>query len=127
MAVTENKYQYLFPFEKVPMGSNIIIYGAGIVGMEYLQQVLTTGYCNVVAMIDANAKEYSSVVVPVYPPDSIHTLKFERAVVALRGTAYFEEIKRNLLVQGVLEEYIVFVQRNPKAYDLLRDTKEECA
>ena len=46
------KYTYLFPYEKIPQGSRIIIYGAGDVGQEYLQQMQITGYCSVIAFID---------------------------------------------------------------------------
>ena len=34
------KYTYLFPYEKIPQASRIVIYGAGDVGQEYLQQIL---------------------------------------------------------------------------------------
>ena len=35
----DEKYRYLFPFEKIKPNSNVLIYGAGVVGMEYLKQI----------------------------------------------------------------------------------------
>lgn len=39
------KYTYLFPYEKISKDSCIIIYGAGDVGLEYLQQKQITSDC----------------------------------------------------------------------------------
>jgi len=39
---------FIFPYEKVPYGSRIILYGFGHVGMSYRIQVTTIRYCEVV-------------------------------------------------------------------------------
>ena len=54
--MAQDEYKFLFPFEKVPVGSNIIIYGAGIMGQAYLRQVQLTNYCHLVGMVDRNYK-----------------------------------------------------------------------
>lgn len=109
ISVNENPYKYLFPFEKVPMHSRILIYGAGTLGQDYLRQMQITGYCEVVAVTDKNYKEYPPMVVPVIAPERIHEFSFDFAVVALRMAASSHEIKRILEREGVAEEKIVCV------------------
>lgn len=107
--MTEDRYKYLFPFEKVPAGANILIYGAGILGHEYCKQIQITHYCNLVGMIDRNYKKYQHSPVPVYAPDKIHTLSFDYAVIALRGASGMLDVRNHLKNEGVPEEKIVFI------------------
>lgn len=60
------KLDWLFPFEKIPMGSQILIYGAGELGQEYLRQIILTNYCTIVGFIDKAAKSYQIAGVPTY-------------------------------------------------------------
>ena len=82
----ENAYKYLFPFEKVPQGAAIVIYGAGILGQEYLKQIKITNYCRVIGFADKNFMEYKNASFPVYAPEKIENLKFDFVVVAIRGS-----------------------------------------
>lgn len=102
-------YRYLFPFEKVPYGASIVIYGAGVLGQEYLQQLQITQYCQVVAMIDRNAEKYQGAGIKVYAPCRLHELEFDYIVVALRGQVALNEVLRILHHEGVNDEHIVYV------------------
>ena len=82
----ENKYEYLFPFEKIPQGAKILIYGAGDVGQEYLQQIMMTGYCEVVGFIDRNWDKYAKMIVPIYPVVRIHEVSYDYIVIAMKTT-----------------------------------------
>lgn len=97
----------MFPYEKVRPNSNILIYGAGTVGIEYLKQMLITKYCNVVAVIDRNYKAYSSMVIPVCSSDCISKLKYDYIIIALKSAIYIDEIVSNLLSQGVDKAKII--------------------
>ena len=105
----EERYKYLFPYEMVQPGSDILIYGAGTLGQDYLQQMQITHYCNVVGFVDKNYESYPPMAVPVYAPDQVHSLKFDCVVIALRMAASFNEIKRILLEQGVAEKDMIAV------------------
>lgn len=105
----ENTYKYLFPFEKIPQNSVILIYGAGILGQEYLKQIAITKYCKVLGFADKNYLEYQNSKIPVYAPEKIHELDFDFIVIALRSAVWLEELKRFLKEQGVSEEKIVCV------------------
>ena len=67
-------YRYLFPYEKIPPHSRILIYGAGILGQEYLKQIRITNYCKVVGFVDKNFADYPQKDIPVYAPDKVRNL-----------------------------------------------------
>lgn len=46
------KMEHLFLFEMVERGKNIIIYGLGNVGKEYIEQIERTQWCNIVGVSD---------------------------------------------------------------------------
>lgn len=108
-------YNYLFPYEKVPAGSKILIYGAGDLGQDYLFQMQITHYCEVVAVADRNYSKYPSMVVPVISPSSIHEYEFDYAVIALKMEAAYQELVRVLHIQGVKDDKIVCIfERNTR-------------
>ena len=111
---SKNPYKYLFPYEKVPIHSRIIIYGAGTLGQDYIKQMQLTHYCEVVAIADKNYSQYPSMMVRVIPPNRIHEYDFDYIVVALRMAAAFNEVKRVLEQEGVLEEKIVCIFERKK-------------
>lgn len=108
-SVEKNPYRYLFPYEKVPAHSKILIYGAGTLGQDYLYQMLLTNYCEVVAMADKNYQQYPPMIVPVISPDQIHTFSFDYVVIALRMAAAFQEIRRILEKEGVPKDKIICI------------------
>lgn len=107
METRVEKYKYLFPYELIPKGMDIIIYGAGTLGQEYLQQMVMTNYCNVVGLVDRKRKDYPPMIVPVYSPEEIYRLKFDYVVIALRTAIGVNEIKRILKEQGVCGNKII--------------------
>ena len=56
---------YLFPFEKVKRESRIILYGAGESGYEFYQQLMTSGYCEIMAWVDRQYQWYQFLGLPV--------------------------------------------------------------
>lgn len=73
---------YLFPFDKVEKGSDIVIYGMGIAGRQYLEQVRTLGYCNVVALVDRDASKFAQTQYHVVTLDDLPQYTFDYIVVA---------------------------------------------
>lgn len=85
--------EYLFPFDKVEKGSNIVIYGMGLAGRQYLEQVRTLGYCNVVALADRDAPKFSQTEYHVVTPDELSRYDFDYIVVA----AIYEDTAKSIL------------------------------
>lgn len=92
---------YLFPFEHIPVGSRIVIYGAGDVGREYFVQVNISRYGEVVALLDQNWNKYARARVPVYPPERICELSFDYVVIAIKSNLYLCDIIDKLIKFGV--------------------------
>lgn len=108
-----NTYKYLFPFEKVPQDTKIIIYGAGVLGQEYLKQIQITNYCQVVGFVDKNFADYKAPLIPVYAPDKVGELSFDYVVIALRGSFAIPAVKKILQEHGVPDRKIIYVlERN---------------
>lgn len=81
--------EYLFPFDKVEKDSDIVIYGMGVVGQQYLGQVQALKYCHVVALIDRNAAAFKNAPYHVETMDSLNKYTFDYIVIAVlyEGTA----------------------------------------
>ena len=85
-------HRYLFPYERIPCGSRIIIYGAGDLGQDYLLQMKITHFCDVVAVADRNYLKYPPMTVRLIDPFDIHEYEFDYVVVAIRMQAAYSEI-----------------------------------
>ena len=112
-------YKYLFPFEKVPQGSKILIYGAGVLGQEYLNQLTLTHYCEVVGFVDKNAEAYKNTTFPVWQAQNIAMIDFDYVVIALRSQIGFADVKQILINAGVLETQIIFVAERANVTNVL--------
>ena len=119
-------YEYLFPYEKVPYLSKIIIYGAGDLGQDYLRQMEITHFCDVVALADRNYAKYKNFIIPVIAPSEIHDYSFDYVVVALRMESAFPEILRVLNDQNINRERIICIfERQLDDISIMRDSLAE--
>lgn len=84
---------YLFPFDKVAKGSDIVIYGMGLAGRQYLEQVRTLGYCNVVALVDRDASKFARTQYHVVTLDDLPQYTFDYIVVA----AIFDDTAKSIM------------------------------
>lgn len=81
--------EYIFPFKSVKAGTRIVLYGAGVVGNTYMDQIRRSDYCEVVAWVDKNFTKYSS---NVSNPDCIKNLQFDCIVVAIQSEKVRQEV-----------------------------------
>lgn len=82
MEINEKRYYHIFPFGKVLGGSEIIIWGAGEVGREYVQQLERTGYCRLKYIVDSNWEHMAGSERAVFPPEKIAEEKGPVIVIA---------------------------------------------
>ncbi|MCR5356766.1 MAG: glycosyltransferase [Lachnospiraceae bacterium] len=108
---------FIFPYEKIHFGSDIVIYGAGNVGVSYVKQLLRTGYCNIVAWVDRDYKSKSNRYHEVESPDSINTLTYDYVVVAVNGSNLGLQIVRSLSGKNVPDEKIIFEEDRYMPYE----------
>ena len=101
--------QYLFPFGRVPQDSRIVIYGAGMVGQCFMQQVRATGYCEVIALADCAWRDYDIPGILVIAPEDIVNLAYDLVVIALRDSNLQLEVNKYLTTElGIPGDQVVF-------------------
>ncbi len=103
----EKEQQFCFPFGKIEPGSDIVLYGAGGVGIKYYQQLKRTKYCNIVSWVDKRYFEFAAYGASVESPDVVCSKKYDSIVIANAEAGIREEIKKYLIDLGVREEQIV--------------------
>lgn len=98
-----NNNIYLFPYELIEKKEDIIIYGAGRIGKQFMHQMQYNTYCNVVKWIDSapNDPNVSSV-------ETLAHVHYDHIVIAVSNINAVEEIKNTLRKFNVDEEKIVW-------------------
>ncbi len=110
----EFKSTYLFPYQSVAKGSKIILYGAGMVGHSYYEQIRKNGYCDIAAWVDSNAyKQDKNVLAPM----EIVGMEYSQIIIAVKDKKNAEEIIQSLIDLGVNKGKMVWVE--PCMMDLL--------
>lgn len=99
---------FIFPFQEVDKGSQIILYGAGNVGTDFYNQLVTTGYCEVIAWVDQNFAWFQQVGLPVSSSELIDKVQYEKIIIAVEYRKSAENIKRNLKQLGIEGQKIVW-------------------
>ena len=117
------EYKYLFPFEKVNKSERIIIYGAGELGQAYVKQIQLTGYCEILAMVDRNYRDYNNTLVKVVSPEDICKYTFDKLVIALRVESGVNEIYRILEAYKIPKEKIVCIFERNENVELFEQNK----
>lgn len=97
--------EYMFPFNKVPMNSSIVLYGAGRVGATYYDQLTRIHYCQIVAWIDKNSDKY--IQGDVLSSACIVDLEFDYVVIAVQSDDIRNEIRNWIISLGIEENKII--------------------
>lgn len=102
---------YLFPYELVPCGSRIILYGAGIVGKSYQICLKNGNYAVLVAWVDQNSQLLKKQGRrDIESPERIHVVQYDFIVIAVENREVAANIKKMLVKQGIEEEKILWNQ-----------------
>lgn len=110
--------QYFFPYEEIPKGSRIIIYGAGTVGKSYRNCIYNSNYVNLIAWIDKSYYKFNKQgYMDVDDPQKIININFEYILIAIDNEKIALDIKNWLLDIGIDEGKIIWVK--PRKVELL--------
>ena len=96
---------FLFPFEKIPQGAHIILYGAGTVGKTYYKQLEKSGYCREVLWVDKDAGIMEDD--RIKNIDQIDNSTYEYIVIAIENRRICNTIREWLIKKGVAEKKII--------------------
>ena len=97
---------YQFPFEKIIKDSRLILYGAGIIGMNYHNFLKGTGYAEIVAWTDRAYISKRKEGLNVCNPDEVDFLNCDYVVICIEAKEIANEIINDLLKKGVPREKI---------------------
>lgn len=86
----------LFPFAEVKQKSKIVIYGYGAVGKDYVKQIYSNQYCDVVAIVDVNYKN----MIGVQSPEEISKFEFDYIIPAMLDVTSQKEIRDALVAKN---------------------------
>ena len=104
---------YLFPYEKVPANSRIILYGAAEVGQSYYNQIQINHYCTIECWADIRFEELKPL--GVAAPDTIPDIQYDYIVIAVLSKNQAISISEHLVEKyNAKKEHIII--HEPKSF-----------
>lgn len=97
----------LFPFNRVETGKRIVLYGAGNVGKQYYNQLVSINYCQSLLWVDRRADFIQDE--RVKSIGLIDSYDFDYIVVAIENKTICNEVFEQLIGNGVNEKKIVLI------------------
>lgn len=104
--------EYLFPYSKIRKGSRILIYGAGKLGKQIYDAAKEDPNFEVAGLIDKNYEEYVRQGVNVRAPEEVSSIDYDYLIIAISYAGVKNQVKRDLVKMGVMEEKIAEVDLN---------------
>ena len=101
--------RFVFPWRIIENDSRIIVYGAGVVGRTYLEQINQTEYCEVLAVADKKKGTIKDLNAIVISPDEIKEFQYDKILVAIESEMVAKEIICELVDMGYDESKIVWM------------------
>lgn len=107
MAETIYKKHWLFPYDKVNKDTEIILYGAGDVGIDYYRQIKYTDYCKVILWVDKGKCGSTIEGSIISSLENIELKKNVMILIAVEDEKLRRAIKKDLENHGVRENLIL--------------------
>ena len=105
---------WVFPYRLVPSGCRLLIYGAGMIGKEYYDQLMQTRYCEKVKIVDKQWKQCRTIRVPVEDPQIVKNGDFDYILISIGNQEVRDKVKLWLGDMGIKEDKILYVGKNGK-------------
>jgi len=111
--------KYPFPYELIKKDTDILLFGAGDVGRQYLQSIEKTNYCKVKYVLDNGYKKFSNAKFPievnVVPPEFISQYQnYSAVLIATASPDLANKFRQQLLSLGVESSKIIFALDDEK-------------
>lgn len=108
-----------FPIEKIPIGSRVVLYGAGKVGKEYWKQNIQYHFCDIILWVDRNY-ERMQCDYRIEAPMRVKEFDFDYIIIAIRNYVAAKEVAVYLNELGIPEKKIVWYSITADARRLVR-------
>lgn len=104
-----NIYNALFPYEEIPYGAKVALYGAGLNGNTVYHAIQKNKYCNIVKVYDRN---YSNCDFPIQvtSPEELDGHTFDFIVVTLSDIEMQKTVCNYIVSKGVSKSKIRYVK-----------------
>ncbi|MBR3457765.1 MAG: glycosyltransferase [Selenomonadaceae bacterium] len=112
---------YVFPWQLIPEGSRLVIYGAGEVGKCFYEQAARFGYLDLVGIVDRNAGGIHTLGIPVRPVSDLLGMEYDYVLISVINGEAAGEIRRDLVAMGIPDERILWDGRNYSIDDYYRN------
>lgn len=91
------------------VGKNLVIYGAGKMGMYAIRQMSINNI--IISVVDSNYKRVSKVLnIEVEPPDVLREKEFDYIVIAITQSQTCMEVKNALIEKGISEKKLIIIE-----------------
>lgn len=99
---------HMFPYEKIPYNSRLVLYAAGDVGKSYYYQLKENNYCKLVLWTDARYRELCCEKYCIESPDKLLTTEYDYILIAILNETMAEKVAEDLInTYGVSKEKII--------------------
>ena len=107
---TQMQDEIVFPFWKIKRNSKIILYGAGLVGRTYYQQIVENDFGEVISWVDGNATNIDDSIngIVIEQVETIKEKMFDYILISIKNEKAAKQIKLNLIEMGINEDRIVW-------------------
>lgn len=99
-----NKKQWRFPYDKIPYGSSVVLYGAGDAGRDIRQQISHNHFCEIIIWID---KKEENPILDIKKAECIKDYNYDYVLIAISSKATQWEVERYLEQLGVEKGKII--------------------
>lgn len=107
-----NAITYVFPYERIPRGSKIILYGAGKVGRSFQRCLMYGHYAEVASWVDKDYMRLREEGLSVESLEEALINHYDYIVIAIEDEEAAKEIQSLLLDYNIKREKIIWEKRN---------------
>lgn len=108
-SVQQDSFQrFVFPWKLVRPDSRIIMYGAGVVGRAFYNQIKMSQYCCIKAICDRDYQNIIGFGIPVIAKEEICGYEFDVVVIAIEKEETAAQVRQDLENAGIPSDKIVW-------------------
>lgn len=108
MSKSVTNRMFVFPFDRIEQGCRIALYGAGVMGREYHEQLLLSNKYELVLWVDKNAGKIRESFYEIRGIESLNTVLWDYIVIAISDMETVLDVWDSLLNMGIPKEKIIW-------------------
>ena len=98
----------LFPFARCDKGCTVLLYGAGMVGRDYVRCLEKSKFAKKIIWADKNYKKLQDIGLNVISIDDALQQYFNYIVIAIENETTAKLIMEDFLIQGIAKEKLIW-------------------